>query len=99
MGSIAASAPTRAEYPVTTFDTSNRPAATTVAARSAKPYAIGKASSYGKDCDGKPTASGERYDMYELTTAQRTLPFASWGKATNLSNRRWILVRINDRGP
>jgi len=99
MGSIAASAPTRAEYPVTTFDTSNRPAATTVAARSAKPYAIGQASWYGKDFDGKPTASGEPYDMYELTAAHRTLPLGSWVKVTNLRNRRWILVRINDRGP
>jgi rare lipoprotein A len=37
--------------------------------------------------------------MYELTAAHRTLPLGSWVKVTNLKNRRWVLVRVNDRGP
>src|SRR5438067_13199699 len=64
-----------------------------------RPYQVGVASWYGKYFDGKPTASGEPYDMYELTAAHRSLPLGSWVKVTNLRNRRWVLVRINDRGP
>jgi rare lipoprotein A len=37
--------------------------------------------------------------MYELTAAHRTLRLGSWVKVTNLRNHRWVLVRINDRGP
>jgi rare lipoprotein A len=60
---------------------------------------VGKASWYGEDFDGKPTASGEPFDMYELTAAHRTLPLGTWVKVTNLRNHRWVVVRINDRGP
>ena len=67
--------------------------------QSVKASEIGKASWYGEDFDGKPTASGEPYDMYELTAAHRTLPLGTWVKVTNLRNHRWVLVRINDRGP
>lgn len=103
-GSMAASAPTGDDYPTmveTVASTSQKSAQTTgtTTTKSSKPYAIGNASWYGKDFDGKPTASGEPYDMYELTAAHRTLPLGSWVKVTNLRNRRWVLVRINDRGP
>jgi len=99
-GSMAASAPTGSDHPpaVETARGSQKPSEKPPT-RSAKPYAIGKASWYGKYFDGKPTASGEPYDMYELTAAHRTLPLGSWVKVTNLRNRRWVLVRINDRGP
>ena len=43
----------------------------------AKPYQIGTASWYGSDFDGKPTASGEPYDMFDLTAAHPTLPLAA----------------------
>ena len=62
-------------------------------------FAFGKASWYGEAFDGKQTASGEPFDMYELTAAHRTLPLGSWVKVTNLKNHLWVLVRINDRGP
>jgi rare lipoprotein A len=97
-GSMAASAPTGGDHPVivqSALRATQKPAVT----KSSKPLAIGKASWYGKYFDGKPTASGEPYDMYELTAAHRTLPLGSWVKVTNLRNRRWVLVRINDRGP
>lgn len=63
------------------------------------PYQVGTASWYGEDFDGKPTASGEPYDMYDLTAAHPTLPLGSWVRVTNLRNGRVVHVRINDRGP
>lgn len=62
-------------------------------------FQVGTASWYGKPFHGRETASGERYDMYQLTAAHRTLPLGTWVKVTNLRNGRWVLVRINDRGP
>src|SRR5262249_7241534 len=62
-------------------------------------YQIGKASGYGKDWVEKPTASGEPYDMYDMTAAHPTLPLGPFVKVTNLENRRSVVVRINDRGP
>jgi len=66
---------------------------------SARPYQVGTASWYGQDFEGKPTASGEPYNMYELTAAHPTLPLGTLVKVTNLRNRRAVLVRVNDRGP
>ncbi|MEW5722005.1 MAG: septal ring lytic transglycosylase RlpA family protein [Thermodesulfobacteriota bacterium] len=59
----------------------------------------GVASWYGRDFHGRRTASGERYDMYGLTAAHKTLPLQTWVKVTNLANHREITVRVNDRGP
>jgi rare lipoprotein A len=64
-----------------------------------KPYQVGKASWYGKSFDGKTTASGETYDMFQFTAAHRQLPLGTWVRVTNLRNGRWVIVRINDRGP
>lgn len=64
-----------------------------------KPYQVGTASWYGKDFVGKPTASGEPYDMYDMTAAHPTLPLGTYVKVTNLRNGRAVVVRINDRGP
>lgn len=64
-----------------------------------KPYQVGTASWYGEYFEGKPTASGEPYNMYELTAAHPTLPLGTFVKVTNLHNRRTVVVRINDRGP
>src|SRR5947209_4495409 len=64
-----------------------------------KPYQVGRASWYGKKFDGKETASGETYDMFRFTAAHRTLPLGSLVRVTNLRNGKWVLVRINDRGP
>jgi rare lipoprotein A len=64
-----------------------------------KPYQVGTASWYGSYFEGRPTASGEPYDMYDLTAAHPTLPLGSWVRVTNLRNGRKIYVRINDRGP
>lgn len=59
----------------------------------------GIASWYGRRYHGKPTASGEVYDMYAMTAAHPTLPIPSYARVTNLSNGKSVVVRINDRGP
>ena len=64
-----------------------------------RPYQVGTASWYGKQFEGKPTATGEPYDMHEFTAAHMTLPLGTWVKVTNLNNGNWVVVRINDRGP
>jgi len=48
---------------------------------------------------GKHTANGERYKPMGYTAAHRKLPFGTWLKVTNLRNKRFVLVRVNDRGP
>ena len=62
-------------------------------------YQLGLASWYGGQFQGRETASGENFDMNQLTCAHRTLPLGTWVKITNLHNRKWVVVRVNDRGP
>lgn len=59
----------------------------------------GFASWYGRKFHGRPTSSGERYDMYSMTAAHPTLPIPSYARVTNLRNGRSVVVRVNDRGP
>ncbi|WP_068829520.1 septal ring lytic transglycosylase RlpA family protein [Pseudomonas sp. BMS12] len=59
----------------------------------------GQASWYGAQHQGKPTASGERFDQNALTAAHRQLPFGTRVRVTHLGNGRQVTVRINDRGP
>ncbi|HET7340108.1 MAG TPA: septal ring lytic transglycosylase RlpA family protein [Methylomirabilota bacterium] len=59
----------------------------------------GRASWYGPFHQGLVTASGERFDMYALTAAHRSLPFGTRLKVVNLDNDREVEVRVNDRGP
>ncbi len=61
--------------------------------------ARGLASWYGRRFHGKPTASGEIYDMYAMTAAHPTLPIPSYVRVTNPANQRSVVVRVNDRGP
>lgn len=61
--------------------------------------AEGLASWYGDDFHGRMTANGEVFDLNAITAAHPTLPLPSYGRVTNLSNGRSIIVRINDRGP
>ncbi len=59
----------------------------------------GTASWYGPKFHGRTTASGEPFDMHDLTAAHRTLPFGTLARVTNAANNRSVVVRINDRGP
>jgi rare lipoprotein A len=59
----------------------------------------GIASWYGKKFHGQKTSSGEIYDMFAMTAAHPTYPIPSFARVTNVKNGRWVVVRINDRGP
>ncbi len=58
-----------------------------------------QASYYSKQHHNRKTANGERFNMYALTAAHKTLPFNCKVKVTNKSNGKSVIVRINDRGP
>jgi rare lipoprotein A len=62
-------------------------------------YQTGMASWYGREFDGKKTASGERFDMNELTAAHKTLPFGTIVSVKDFETGKTVKVRINDRGP
>lgn len=93
--------------------TSNTPAAKSTTSAPANPapanpsptkrvhhwYQFGKASWYGQDFQGRPTASGESFNMYDMTCAHRSLPLGSLIRVTNLRNRKSVILRVNDRGP
>ncbi|MFN3303095.1 MAG: septal ring lytic transglycosylase RlpA family protein, partial [Roseateles sp.] len=59
----------------------------------------GLASWYGRKFHGRPTASGEVYNMYAMTAAHPTLPIPSYARVRNPANGREVIVRVNDRGP
>jgi len=59
----------------------------------------GLASWYGKKFHGRPTSSGEVYNMYAMTGAHATMPIPSYARVRNPANGREVIVRINDRGP
>ena len=59
----------------------------------------GVASWYGEQFHGRPTSSGEPFDMHQPSAAHRTLPLPTWVRVTNLGNGRSVLLRVNDRGP
>lgn len=59
----------------------------------------GGVSYYADKYQGKPTSSGELYDMAAYTAAHRTYPFGTKLKVTNLKNKKYVVVKVNDRGP
>ena len=59
----------------------------------------GLASWYGHPYHGRRTASGEVYDMNEMTAAHRTWPLGSSVIVTNVDSGQAAEVRLNDRGP
>ena len=64
------------------------------------PYkAQGTATWYGRRYHGKPTSSGEPYDMYSMTAAHPVLPIPSYVRVTNLATGKSVVLRVNDRGP
>ncbi len=60
---------------------------------------VGQASWYGAQHHGRPTSTGERFDMNALTAAHKTLPLPSLVEVTNRANGRRVILRVNDRGP
>ncbi|TBU91993.1 septal ring lytic transglycosylase RlpA family protein [Stutzerimonas kirkiae] len=61
--------------------------------------ANGTASWYGTKFHGQLTANGEKYDLYGMSAAHKTLPLPSYVKVTNLANGKNVVLRVNDRGP
>ncbi len=62
-------------------------------------FQVGLASYYAHKFHGRPTASGEIFDMYGLTAAHRELPLGTIIHVTHLGNGRSVKVKVNDRGP
>jgi hypothetical protein len=63
------------------------------------PYQYGVASWYGPGFQGQLAASGETYNMYDLTAAHQTLPMGSMVRVVSQRTKNSVVVRINDRGP
>jgi len=59
----------------------------------------GGASWYGRKYHGRPTSTGEPYDMFGMSAAHPTMPLPSYARVTNPANGRSVIVRVNDRGP
>lgn len=59
----------------------------------------GLASYYGKGFHGKRTANGEIMNKYNLTCAHKTLPFGTMLEVYNPRNNKYVVLRVNDRGP
>lgn len=57
------------------------------------------ASYYADKFNGRKTASGERFSNRKLTAAHRKLDFGTKLKVTNVVNKKWVIVTVNDRGP
>jgi len=60
---------------------------------------VGYASWYGQHFHHRRTSSGERFNMFHLTAAHKTLPLHTYVRVTNLKNGKQVIVKINDRGP
>lgn len=67
--------------------------------KAVKQILVGNASWYGPGFHGRITANGERYNMYDMTAAHKTLRFNTMLRVINLSTSNSIIVRVNDRGP
>ena len=62
-------------------------------------YQIGLSSYYAHDFHGRPTASGEIFDMNGLSAAHRELPLGTIIRVTHMGNGRSVILKVNDRGP
>lgn len=67
--------------------------------RESREVQYGVASWYGGEFHGRPTSSGEIYDMFQLTCAHNSLPLGTTVMVTNLENGRSVELKVNDRGP
>lgn len=59
----------------------------------------GNISYYGKGLHGRPTASGQKFDMNGMTCAHRTLPFGTKLLVEHPKTGKSVIVTVNDRGP
>jgi len=75
------------------------PPETKIEKRETREVQYGVASWYGGEFHGRPTSSGEVYDMFQLTCAHNSLPLGTMLMVTNLENGRSVELKVNDRGP
>lgn len=75
------------------------PPETKIEKRETREVQYGVASWYGGEFHGRPTSSGEVYDMFQLTCAHNSLPLGTMVMVTNLENGRSVELKVNDRGP
>ncbi|MBI3317322.1 MAG: septal ring lytic transglycosylase RlpA family lipoprotein [Candidatus Omnitrophica bacterium] len=68
---------------------------------SPKPGLQGVASWYSEDSPGvgEITASGERFNDSQNTCASWRFNFGTNVRVRNLANGKWVICRVNDRGP
>jgi len=76
-----------------------RPRVPRLTAKTKHWFQVGLASWYGPHFQGRKTATGERFDMNQMTCAHPTLPMGTWLRVMNLKNHKTAFVRVNDRGP
>jgi rare lipoprotein A len=79
--------------------TPSRPPAEERTSPRPRPAEVGVASYYGREFQGRRTASGERYDRRALTCAHPRYPFGTLLRVTELESGRSVVVRVTDRGP
>lgn len=60
---------------------------------------VAVASWYGPQFHGRPTSSGEIFNMHAMTCAHKEYPFGTRVKVTNILNDRSAECLVNDRGP
>jgi rare lipoprotein A len=58
---------------------------------------LGTASYYASKFEGRKTANGDIFDNDSMTAAHNTLPLGTLVKVTNISNGRFVIVKITDR--
>ncbi len=90
-------APVMAVAPIA--ETVEKPSLPQKALETVRELQRGIASWYGKQFHGRKTASGEVFDMNELTAAHPSLPFGTLVRVRILNSDKSVDVRINDRGP
>jgi len=83
----------------TTTDPTETGSISTKAIQTGRELQRGQASWYGPGFHGRRTASGERFNSYDMTAAHRSLPFGTRLRVVNETNGRSVVVRVNDRGP
>lgn len=54
---------------------------------------------YGPKFHGRLTANGERYNMYGISVAHKSLKFGTKVRLTCTSTGKSVVARVNDRGP
>ena len=60
---------------------------------------FGLASMYSPKFQGSKTAFNEAFDHNAFTAAHRKYPHNTLLKITRTDNNKWVVVRVNDRGP